>query len=251
MTKNHLVKSILKAAPFGDRTGNQPFCPGIRIDELKISPVPGNLFQFLLFVVIISFLGSLAGCSNKQMRNFNAIPTFTINYVNAVIEIPAGTNRKIAYNEEKRMFLVDQADGEDRTVDFLPYPANYGFVPGTFIDPVMGGDGDPVDIMVISESLPTGTVLEVIPLLVLYFDDDSGYAGRLTDPKIIAVPASERLRVIRADNYEDLFDNYPGVVDILIKWFVSYKGPGVKELKAMGDGEVALNEIRKWELRRF
>ena len=251
MTKNPLLKSIMKADPPGERAGNKPSCTGSRIAELKISLSLENLFQFLLFPVIIFFLISLSGCSNKQMRNFNAIPTFTMSYVNAVIEIPAGTNRKISYNEEKRMFLVEQDDGADRVVDFLPYPANYGFVPGTFIDPVMGGDGDPVDIMVISESLPTGTVLEVIPLLVLYFDYDSGYASHLTDPKIIAIPASERLRVIRADNYEDLFDNYPGVVDILIKWFVSYKGPGVKELKAMGDGEVALNEIRKWELRRF
>ncbi len=209
------------------------------------------LLQLLLLTVISFSLTSITGCGNKQMRNFNTIPTFTINYVNAVIEIPAGTNRKISYNEEKRMFLVEQVDGDDRVVDFLPYPANYGFVPGTFIDPVMGGDGYPVDILVISESLPTGTVLEVIPLLVLYFEDDSGYGDRLTDPKIIATPASERLRVIRALNYEDLFEKYPDLVDILIKWFISYEGTGVRELKAMGDGEVALNEIRKWEIRRF
>ena len=209
------------------------------------------LLQFLLLTVISFSLTSITGCSSRQRRNFNAIPTFTTNYVNAVIEIPAGTNRRISYNEEKRMFLVEQVEGKDKFVDFLPYPANYGFVPGTFIDPVIGGDGDPVDILVISESLPTGTVLEVIPLLVLYFEDDSGYGDRLTDPKIIAIPASERLRVINALNYEDLFEKYPDLVDILIKWFVSYKGPGVKDLKAMGDGEVALNEIRKWEIRRF
>ncbi len=217
----------------------------------KILPSPKILLQFLILTVFISSFTPLTGCSNKQMRNFNAIPTFTMNYVNAVIEIPAGTNRKISYNEEKRMFLVEQVNGKDQVVDFLPYPANYGFVPGTFIDPVMGGDGDPVDILVISESLPTGTVLEVIPLLVLYFEDDSGYGNRLTDPKIIAIPASERLRVISALNYEDLFEKYPSLVDILIKWFLSYKGPGMKELKAMGDGEVAQNEIRKWEIRRF
>ena len=202
-------------------------------------------------VVLLLIILTVYGCSNKQMRNFNAIPSFSMGYVNAVIEIPAGTNREIYYNEEQRMFLPEQIDGNDRIIDFLPYPVNYGFVPGTFIDPVMGGDGDPVDIMVISESMPTGSVLEVIPLLVLYFQGDTGYESRLTDPKIVAIPANPRLRIIAANNYEDLFDNYPDLVDILITWFTAYKGQGVHELRAMGDGDVAINEIRKWEIRRF
>lgn len=202
-------------------------------------------------IVLLMMLLLPAGCSNKQMRNFNAIPPFSRNYVNAVIEIPAGTNRVISYNEEKKMFLPRQSGGSDMTVDFLPFPGNYGFVPGTYIDPVMGGDGDPVDILVISESFPVGTVLEVIPLLVLYFEDENGSAHVLTDPKIIAVPAAERHRIINALTYEELFDNYPDIVDILVKWFISHRGPGSLELKAMGDGDVALNEIRKWEIRRF
>lgn len=208
-------------------------------------------FVRLLPLVILAGLAAPLGCSNKQMRNFNAIPAFSGSHVNAVIEIPAGTNLKIEYSEEKKMFLPEETDGTIRIVDFLPYPSNYGFVPGTYVDPVLGGDGDPLDILVICESLPTGTVIEVIPLLVLYFEDDSGFGGRLTDAKIIATPANARQRVINALNYEELFDRYPEVVDILVKWFLNYKGQGVKTLKAMGDGEVALNEIRKWETRPF
>ncbi len=207
--------------------------------------------NYLSLILIIPLIAVWSGCSNKQMRNFNAIPSFSGKYVNAVIEIPAGTNRKVYYNEDQRMFLVEQADGKERVIDFLPCPGNFGFVPGTFIDPVMGGNGDPVDILVISESRPTGTVMEVVPLLVLYFEDRSDSFTRLTNPKIIAVPANEKLRVIDAENYENLFDDYPDLVDILIKWFTSYKGPGIMELKAMGDGEVALNEIEKWTVRRF
>jgi inorganic pyrophosphatase len=207
--------------------------------------------NYLCIFLIIPLIAFWNGCSNKQMRNFNAIPSFAGGNVNAVIEIPAGTNRMVYYNEDQRMFLVDQEDGTDRVIDFLPFPGNFGFVPGTFIDPVMGGNGDPVNILVLSESTSTGTVMEVIPLLVLYFEDGSDSSTRLTNPKIIAVPASEKLRIIDADNYEDLFDNYPDLVDILVKWFTSYKGAGMMELRAMGDGEVALNEIEKWTVRRF
>ena len=186
------------------------------------------------------------------MRNFNAIPTFTQNHVNAVIEIPAGTNQKLEYNIEKKMFLVEQSDGSEQIIDFLPSPGNYGFVPGTFLDPIMGGNGDPIDILILSESLPTGTTIEVIPLLILYFTIDPGINSPVTVPKIIAVPASERLRIVNAVNYEELFDNYPEIVDILVIWLQKYyKDAGSMMLKAMGDGEVAVNEIRKWDIMRF
>jgi inorganic pyrophosphatase len=204
-----------------------------------------------VYIIFLLMLFSVWYCSNRQMRNFNAIPTFSRNYVNAVIEIPAGTNHRIRYNEEQKMFLVEQADGSGAIIDFLPYPGNYGFVPGTFLDPVMGGGGYPLDILVISESLPTGSVIEVIPLLVLYFQDESDIYRELPDPKIIAIPANQRFRVLKAESYEDLFEDYPVLVEILIKWFGSYRGHETYELKAIGDGEVAVNEIRKWEIRRF
>ncbi|MFO7923478.1 MAG: inorganic diphosphatase [Bacteroidales bacterium] len=207
-----------------------------------------RIIFFKLFLPVFLFS---SGCSNKQMRNFNAVPTFSGDYVNAVIEIPAGTNKRIKYNEHERMFLVEQADGADRVIDFLPYPGNYGFVPGTYMDPVMGGDGNPVEILVISESVPTGTVIEVIPVLVLYFNDTQEFGGQLINPKIIAVPEDRKQRVIEAADYVDLYENYPDLVDILIQWFVSYKGTGENELKAMGDSDVAINEIEKWETRRF
>ncbi|MGF1586665.1 MAG: inorganic diphosphatase [Bacteroidales bacterium] len=212
--------------------------------------LPGYRQSSLLLMLI--FLLSIEGCGNKQMRNFNAIPAFTQNHVNAVIEIPAGTNQKLEYNIEKKMFLVEQSNGSEQIIDFLPSPGNYGFVPGTFLDPVMGGNGDPIDILILSESLPTGTIIEVIPLLILYFTIDPGVNSPVTVPKIIAVPASEGLRIINAVNYEELFDNYPEIVDILTIWFQRYnKEAGPIELKAMGDGEVAVNEIRKWDIMRF
>ncbi len=204
-----------------------------------------KLFYFMLLAAIITF----GGCSNKQ-GNFNAISSFSRNYVNAVIEIPAGTNQRIKYIEMDGVFLVDRSGDDEGIIDFLPAPGNYGFVPGTFMDPVLGGDGEPVKIMVIAENMPTGTVLEVIPLLVMYFNENSGFGQNLVIPVIIATPASSRLQVINAFDYEDLFADYPEMVDILITWVASFRGQGSDELRAMGDGEVAINEIEKWEIRR-
>ncbi len=210
---------------------------------------PSSTLMVLLPVILIWVL---CGCGSRKTYDFSRTPSFSGDNVNAVIEIPAGTNRIITWDPEQREFLTGQQEITGREmVDFLPFPANYGFVPGTFTDPVLGGDGRPVAIMVICESLPTGTLTEVVPVLVLYFDEEQGPRNRLTDPVVLAVPASKRQRVIQAVTYEELFDNYPGIVDIIVSWFSSCKGEGVRQLRAMGDGDVALNEIKKWEVRRF
>lgn len=209
---------------------------------------PGSI-RIILFSAALLWV--LCFCGRREMYDFSKYPAFSRGYTNAVIEIPAGTNRIINWDAESRMFVAEQEDNEDKLVDFLPFPANYGFVPGTFTDPVLGGEGQPVAVMIICESVPTGTVMEVVPLLVLYFDDDNVTRSNLTDPVVIAVPARESQRVIQAGSYEDLFDDYPDLMDILVKWFVSYRGSGSKRLRAMGDGDVAMKEIKKWEVRRL
>jgi inorganic pyrophosphatase len=206
-------------------------------------------WRIVLFL-LISLIAS-GGCSNKQMRNFNSIPSFTRNNVNVVIEIPAGTTKRIKYYEEHRMFLPHNPEGAEEVIDFLPSPGNYGFVPGTFLDPVMGGDGDPVKVLVLSENVPTGTVIEAIPLLVLYFEHALERGKSVTVPKIIAVPAVRKQQVINASDYTGLFEDYPDIVEILVRWFSNYGGYYSTELKAIGNEEVAVEEIKKWELRRY
>jgi inorganic pyrophosphatase len=206
--------------------------------------------SFLFLIILVSTLTGTPGCSNRQTRNFNSIPSFSRDYVNVVVEIPAGTSQRIRYSEDDRRFYIDESAGAGGIIDFLPCPGNFGFVPGTFMDPVMGGNGEPLKILVIAESLPTGTVMEVIPLLVLYFNDYST-GHRLVVPIIISIPASHRHQVIGAFDYEELFENYPGLVDILIEWFAVFNGVTPDDLRAMGDGEVAINEVKKWEIRRL
>lgn len=203
-------------------------------------------------VTILIMILLIAGCkpnTGKQMRNFNAIPSFSSKYVNAVVEIPAGTNKKYEYRQDKKMFLAEYIDGKERIVNFLPYPGNYGFVPNTYMDPKLGGDGDPVDILVISESVSTGTMMEVIPIWIIYLEDKSDLAElREMDHKIIAVPADPKKRVISATNFEELQENYPDIIFILERWFLSYKGRGVMRVTAWGDGEDAVKEIKKWQI---
>ena len=64
----------------------------------------------------------------------------------AVIEISAGAADKREYDPGTRTFPVNLRNGKPRRIRFLPYPANYGFIPGKRMHKEQGGDGDAVDV---------------------------------------------------------------------------------------------------------
>ncbi|MDQ8051897.1 MAG: inorganic diphosphatase [Pedobacter sp.] len=170
---------------------------------------------FYRFSIIVLFLFQMS-CGGK--KDYKSIPTFDANgKLNAVIEIPAGTNKKIEFDPDTKQFKTDQRDGRDRIIPFLPYPGNYGFVPSTLSDSQKGGDGDPVDIIVICETQPSGTVMPVIPITMLKLIDNDE-----EDFKVIAVPADQKLNALGITTLEELRAKKPAVLEIIEKWFLSY-----------------------------
>ncbi len=193
----------------------------------------------LLFLSLLLLLAT--GC-NRPFSDPSSLPARTEEGVRMVVEIPAGTNRKIEFNKQRRSFESDTLDGRPRVIDFLPYPGNYGFIPSTYMDPERGGDGDALDILLLSESVPTGTVLFTRPIGALLFRD-----GGELDTKIVAVPADSTQRIIRADNFVDFMIEYDAAKRLLEDWFLAYKGYGAMELIGWRDEVFALQEIEKWQ----
>jgi inorganic pyrophosphatase len=169
--------------------------------------------------------------------------TNTGNY-RAIIEIPAGTNRKTEINKETGAFEVSLRNGNPRIIDFLGYPVNYGFIPSTAMDKLRGGDGDPLDALIICESLSLGSLIEFIPIALLRLKDSNEL-----DSKIIGVPANPELRTICATNFAELKTLYPAIMEILVKWFLNYdKQNDTTEFIAWDDEFKAINEIEKWRI---
>ncbi|MEM1216335.1 MAG: inorganic diphosphatase, partial [Bacteroidota bacterium] len=110
-------------------------------------------------------------CRSDSIVDPQTVAATTDGVVNMIVEIPAGTNRKVEFDYEMGIFKTDQKNGKDRIIDFLPYPGNYGFVPGTLMDKARGGDGDALDILVLSEAQPTGSLLSVRMLGALVLRD--------------------------------------------------------------------------------
>lgn len=156
----------------------------------------------------------------------------------AVIEIPAGTVEKRQYDVATNTFPIDRRNGVPRRIAFLPYPANYGFIPGTRMNKEEGGDGDAVDVFVICGAVPSGTVMEVEPIGIVELLD----AGE-RDDKLIALPVDRALRTVEADDIHELPE---AARDILVTWLLNYDPVDGAELIAVKGKADALATVERW-----
>ncbi|SFU32357.1 inorganic pyrophosphatase [Pustulibacterium marinum] len=185
----------------------------------------------------IAFLGTFSvifsSCSSSNYQNTS---TFSEdNNLNAVVEIPAGTNKKIEYQEISKEFKTDQRNGEDRIIEFLPYVGNYGFIAGTLTKRAEDGDGDPVDVLILSEHQKTGKIVSVKPIALLKLVDN----GDL-DYKVIAIPSDGKSAVIDINSYQELQKEYPGIISIVETWFTNYDKVQTQNIVGWGDEKEAL-----------
>jgi inorganic pyrophosphatase len=109
------------------------------------------------------------------------------NDINVIIEIPM--------NAEPIKYEVDKETGAmfvDRFMSTaMHYPCNYGYIPRT-----LSGDGDPVDVLVLSPfALITGVVLRCRPVGMLKMEDEAG-----EDTKLLAVPIDKLTSLYRTVN---------------------------------------------------
>ncbi len=198
--------------------------------------------KYSLYVLFCFSLLFLINCKQNKSAEVYNLPAISENGINAVIEIPAGTNRKIEFNPATRQFETDQLDGKDRMVKFLPYPGNYGFIPSTYMDPKKGGDGDALDVLVLCESLETGTKIEVKLIAALLLEDNGE-----KDTKLIAIPTNPDLQTIAIKDFHAFMIEHHIVQQIVKDWFLNYKGLGQMKFIAWRDDLSAMREIKKWE----
>ncbi|AJC90538.1 inorganic pyrophosphatase [Campylobacter lari] len=129
------------------------------------------------------------------------------NKLNAVIEIPYGSNIKYELDKESGAIMVDRV-----MYSAMFYPANYGFIPNTLAD-----DGDPIDVLVLNEyPIQAGAVIPCRLIGVLLMEDESGM-----DEKLLAVPVSKIDP--RYDSIKSLDDLPKASLDKIKNFFETYK----------------------------
>lgn len=127
--------------------------------------------------------------------------------LNAVIEIPYGSNIKYEIDKDSGAVVVDRV-----LYSAMFYPANYGFIPSTLAD-----DGDPADVLVLNEyPLQAGSVIPCRLIGVLVMEDESGM-----DEKLLAVPVSKIDP--RYDDIKSIDDLPKATLDKIKNFFETYK----------------------------
>ena len=139
--------------------------------------------------------------------------------VNVVVEVSQNSNPVKYELGDKGVLFVDR---------FLPtamyYPCNYGFIPKT-----LAGDGDPVDVLVVTRfPVAPCAVIESRPIGVLMMHDEKG-----EDAKVLAVPASN------VDPYYEKIENYGDLpssfLDSVTHFFSFYKKLEKEKFVSVGE----------------
>jgi inorganic pyrophosphatase len=121
---------------------------------------------------------------NGNSPGIQGLPTFDGRGINVVIETPKGGRAKMKYDEEADVFRLEK---------LLPlgqaFPFDFGFLPST-----IGGDGDPLDVLVIGEEpSPIGCV--VLGKIIGVLEGRQTEKGRSErNDRIIAVPLDVKSR---------------------------------------------------------
>jgi len=186
----------------------------------------------------------LISCSSKSLE-YHKIKSYDDNgHLQAIIEIPAGTNAKIEYNSKLNQFQQDSINGQPRSIQFLPYPVNYGFIPSTKMLKAQNGDGDPLDVLVLSKVLKTGQVLSVKPIGLLKMKD-----GQVWDNKVLSIPIDKKFQTLDIKNFKDFSSNHNFMREMIGKWFQHYDKMAQIEILGWSDESLALKEVEKWQIK--
>ncbi len=152
--------------------------------------------------------------------------------LNAVIEIPYGSNIKYEIDKDSGAVVVDRV-----MYSAVFYPANYGFIPHTLAD-----DGDPADVLVLNEyPLQAGSVIKCRLIGVLVMEDEAGMDEKLLavpvskiDPRFEGIASYQDLPKITLDRIKNFFETY--------KMLEPNKWVRVKEFKDKNEASALLNK---------
>jgi len=139
-----------------------------------------------------------------------------------VIETTRGSRNK---------YVFDKAYGQFRLKKVLPlgfsFPFDFGFIPST-----IGGDGDPLDVLVLlDEPLPMGCLVKGRPIGVLELEQTQAEQTVRND-RVIVLPSAPACR----NRMKCFADIPPDLLEQMEIFFTSYAAQDGKHVKPIGRG---------------
>lgn len=220
--------------------------------------------SYILFVFLI-LLSNVLSCKyivkiEGEQANENSLQDSInkINYItdfkpvndngniNVIVEIPAGTIEKWEVDKIYGKLILENVNDSPRKINYLGYPGNYGMVPKSLLPLETGGDGDPLDVILLGPAVARGSLIEAKLIGVIKLLDNGE-----RDDKLIAVFPGSPLNNV--NTLKELNNEYPGIIDILEIWFLNYKGAGQIQIEGIEDEKeakeiltTAINEYKEY-----
>lgn len=141
--------------------------------------------------------------------------------LNVIIETPKGSRNKFNYDEEYHLFKLGGV---------LPagavFPFDFGFIPST-----LGGDGDPLDVLLLMDEPAFPGCLVPARLIAVIEAEQTERDGETTrNDRLIAIAADSHTH----RNVRTLADISTALVDEIEHFFVSYNQIKGKQFKPLG-----------------
>jgi inorganic pyrophosphatase len=150
-------------------------------------------------------------------------------YVNVIIETPKGSHMKFKYDEANGVFMYDKTLPIGQT-----FPFDFGFLPST-----KGGDGDPLDVLVLTEE-PTFVGCLVHAKLLGVIEAEQTEDGKTErNDRLIAIPLEAKSGKPPAGATKHLD---PDIARNITTFFVEYnklQGKKFKTLRVAGPDRAA------------
>lgn len=141
--------------------------------------------------------------------------------VNVVIETARESRTKLAYDPDRGTFIVKMVLPQG-----MSFPFDFGFIPST-----VGGDGDPLDVLVLmDEPVPAGTIVPARLVGVIEAVQTEKDGTSETNDRLIAVAATHDLY----SKVKKLTDVPRTVTDQIEHFFISYNEQEGKRFKPKG-----------------
>jgi inorganic pyrophosphatase len=140
--------------------------------------------------------------------------------LNVIIDTPKGSRNKFSWDEKRELF---ELTGMLPTGAIFPY--DFGFIPNT-----RGGDGDPLDVLVLmDEPAFTGCLVHSRLLGVIEAEQtEKGETER--NDRLIAVAAKSRT----SGDLQSMTDLNPKLLEEIEHFFISYNQVKGKKFKPLG-----------------
>jgi inorganic pyrophosphatase len=140
--------------------------------------------------------------------------------VEIVVETPKGSHNKLKYDAERRAFRLSHVLPIGMT-----FPFDFGFLPDT-----AGGDGDPLDVLVLMDApCPTGCLVDVRLVGVLEVQQRERSGEVVRNDRLIGVAETSATHA----STRELSDLPPATLDEIEAFFDQYNRLDGKEFRVL------------------